>query len=240
MSFFELNLYVDSRDVDGQNHCRPSAVLGLLQEAATQAAVELNVSREELLDQYNLFWMLARLWYRLERPLHWNETVRIKTWHRGSKGATMYRDFDLFVGGEYVGEAVSAWVLADQTTRRLARLSEIKGFEGTDGGALCKEKTLAKLKAPALTPMGKREIHYSDTDINGHVNNTRYADFACDALYLHQRPAGCFVREMQIGYLAECKPGELLTLSVGSDENGSYVFGSGDDKPRFETRILCN
>ena len=25
-------------------------------------------------------------------------------------------------------------------------------------------------------------MRYSDTDINGHVNNTRYADFACDAL----------------------------------------------------------
>ena len=33
--FFEYEMTVDSRDVDGWGRCRPSAVLGYLQEAAT-------------------------------------------------------------------------------------------------------------------------------------------------------------------------------------------------------------
>ena len=36
--FFEYEMTVDSRDVDGWGRCRPSAVLGYLQEAATLAA----------------------------------------------------------------------------------------------------------------------------------------------------------------------------------------------------------
>ena len=35
--FFEYEMTVDSRDVDGWGRCRPSAVLGYLQEAATLA-----------------------------------------------------------------------------------------------------------------------------------------------------------------------------------------------------------
>ena len=54
-------------------------------------------------------------------------------------------------------------------------------------------------------------MHYSDTDVNGHVNNTRYADFACDAVELDKLPPEQFLAEMQIGYLAECRPGRFWT-----------------------------
>ena len=58
-------------------------------------------------------------------------------------------------------------------------------------------------------------MRYSDTDVNGHVNNTRYADFACDAVELERLPENRFLAEMQIGYLAECRPGEVLDIQVG-------------------------
>lgn len=237
MTFHELELTIDSRDVDGHNQCRPSAILGILQESAIQASVALHVSREELLERQNLFWMVVRMWYRLERPLRWNETVRVRTSHRGGKGAMIYRDFDLFVGDEFVGEAVSLWVLANFSTRKLARISDFEAFTGTTGGELSKTKTLSKLRFDDVQPAGTRALHYSDTDINGHVNNTRYADFACDALMLHERPADAFVREMQIAYLAECKPGESMELFKGEGADGYYVHGSVDGIMRFEARI---
>ena len=108
--FFEYERTVDSRDVDGWGRCRPSAVLGYLQEAATLAAEDGGFGREKTLE-YHAFWMLARIWFRLDRPLRWEEKVTVRTWHRGSKTALMYRDFDLLAGGVPVGEAVSAWVL---------------------------------------------------------------------------------------------------------------------------------
>ena len=33
--YYEHQIHIDSRDVDGNGHCRPSALLGHLQEAAT-------------------------------------------------------------------------------------------------------------------------------------------------------------------------------------------------------------
>ena len=180
--YFEGSYPIDSRDVDPWNHCKPSGLMGILQEAAVAAACELHASRPEMLEKYNLFWMLARMWYRLDRPLGWNETLTVRTWHRGGSGASCYRDFDLFVDGKPVGEAVSVWVLADVDTHRLARMSKIAEFQGTDGGALCKDRTLSRFKLPdGMTAADHRAMHYSDTDINGHVNNVRYADFICDA-----------------------------------------------------------
>ena len=179
---YEMTLPIDSRDVDGNGYCKASALLGHIQEAATQAAEHGGFGRAMTTDGYHAFWMLTRVWYQLRRPLRWEEPLTIRTWHRGDKGATMYRDYDLFVDGEAVGECVSAWVLASLDTRQIIRLATVQELDGTGGGELCKSKKLSKLRLPQdLNLAGRRKLRYSDTDLNGHVNNTRYADFACDA-----------------------------------------------------------
>ena len=76
---YETRFRVDSRDVDLFNQCRPSALLGILQEAATQAAVELGVSGPEILKKYNCLWMVTRNWVELDAPLRWNDLIDRKS-----------------------------------------------------------------------------------------------------------------------------------------------------------------
>ena len=130
--YHEATFQVGARDTDLFGQCRPSAMMDFLQEAATGAAVALHVSREEMLRSHGVFWMLARIWYRLDAPVYWNERLTVQTWHRGgSHGASMYRDFDLFRDGVRIGEGVSLWVLADAETRKLRRVSDLPEFAGT-------------------------------------------------------------------------------------------------------------
>lgn len=238
--FVEERYHVDTREVDHQGQCRPSAVLGFLQETATAAALRLGFERETMLKRYNCFWMLARIWVELERPLGWNEEVTVRTWHRTPKGASIYRDFDLFSEGKPVGQAVSTWVLADYDTHKLFRMDKVEEIQNTFGGeGLDKTLTLSHLKLPAEMELAeRRRLHYSETDINAHVNNTRYADFACDALRLERLTGGAFVSRLQIGFLAECKAGDVLDLSVGRQGETGFVRGVGQDgKPRFEAGV---
>ena len=234
--YFDGQYAIDSRDVDPWNHCRPSGVMGILQEAAVAAACQLRASRDEMLNKYNLFWMLARMWYRLDRPLGWNEILSVRTWHRGGSGASCYRDFNLFVDGKPVGEAVSVWVLADADTHRIARMSRVAEFQRTDGGELCKTKMLSRFRLPAgLMATERRVMHYSDTDINGHVNNVRYADFICDAIRMDRLGQDQWVSELQVDYLAECRAGEEIILLAGEQDGLWYVRGAdGGGKSRFE------
>lgn len=238
--FCECEFPVGSRNVDAENRCRPSALLSFLQEAGTTAAKDIGVSREEMLVWYNTFWMLARIWFRLSRPLGAQECLEVRTWHRGGKGVTMYRDFDLFVKGEPVGEAVSAWVLADQDSRKMMRFGDITQFRHTTGGSLCKEIRLGKIKVPKDMPqVDRRRMHHSDTDINGHVNNARYADFATDALELETMKPGSFISQMQLGYLAECLPGDEMTLHTARHEGTYFAQGvGGDGRARFDASLM--
>ncbi len=240
---FEKNFTVDSRDVDLTGCARPSALLGYLQETATLAALALHVSGPETIAKYNCFWMIARIWVRMEEPLRWNEPFTVRTWHRGARGASTYRDFDLIrEDGRRIGEAVSTWVLADRDTYKLMPMERLEEFQGTDGGALCKAVTLHRVKMPPELPgREERALRYSDTDINGHVNNVKYADFACDALRLEDRLAGKFVSGLQIGYINQCRAGETLTLSTAVLGDECWARGTGPEgKERFDCMLVLS
>lgn len=240
--FFEDVYRRDSRDMDLFGYRRPSAVLGILQEAATQGAAAIHLSREETMKRYHAVWMISRIRYQLKRPLFWDEPVTVKTWHRGGKAAASYREFDLSVEGERVGEALSLWVLVDLDTHKLVRLADIGEFGETSGGSLCRSDTLHRFRLPPdMVPAEVRRLHYSDTDMNGHVNNVKYADFACDALHLEELGKGKFVSSLQLSYLAECMAGEELTVCVGQDGQNYYVSGEDTQKKeRFNAWVTLD
>lgn len=233
---YEQDFVVDSRAVDLTGCARPSAILGFLQEAATAAALKLHASTPEMWKKYHCIWMVARTWYRLDRPLRWNEGFTVRTWHRGAKAASTYRDYDLLQNGVPIGEGTSLWVLVDPDTGKLLPMAGLEEFQGTDGGELCKTKTLHKLKLPPLPAWEERAMGYSDTDINGHVNNSRYADFACDALHLEKQLPGHFVQEVRIGYLDQCRAGETLRIETGQADGVLYARGCG---PVGDARFSC-
>ena len=237
--FYEHTIRLTGLDTDGRGICKASALLNHLQITATLAAEDGGFSREMLIERYGAFWMLARSWYHLDRPLRWEDEITIRTWHRGDKAAMMYRDYDILVDGKPVGESVSGWVLANIETRKLIRLSTVRELEGTGGGELCKSRMLNKLHCPDhLRQVERRKMRYSDTDINGHVNNIRYADFACDAIDMDRLEQDRFLSEMQIGYLAECRAGEVLTLESGEQADGLYIRGVDEGgKARFEAEL---
>ncbi len=239
---FEMNFHVGAGEAGLGLQCRPSGVLSILQEAATQAACRFHASGPEMLEKYNALWMVTRMWYRLDRPLMWNEQVTVRTWHRGDKGAAIYRDFDLLVNGKPVGEAVSTWVLVDDTSRRLLRPSAVKELAHTDGGELCKDKKLTGLRLPeGMELVEERRFHYSDIDCNGHVNNVRYADVAADAARLEERLDKQFVSSLQIGYIRECMAGERIRVLTAETGEGLFILGAGrEGDTRFDARFTLD
>lgn len=235
-TFYEGQFRVDSRDVDLFNQCRPSAVLGILQEAATRAALALGASGPEIRAKYNCLWMVTRSWVELDAPLRWNDLVDVKTWHRGGSGASTYRDFDLFRDGKPIGQGTTIWVMVDADSRKLFRIRDLAEFQGTDGGELCKSVKLHRIPMPKeFDNRTRRDLRYSDTDINGHVNNIHYADFACDSLHLEELGRGKFVRSLQIGYVNECRAGETIWVDTAARGDELLARGAGEDGvERFE------
>ena len=131
-----------------------------------------------------------------------------------------------------MGEAVSTWVLADAATHKLAHMGRITEFQGTDGGPLCKERTLSRVRLPeTMEHADSRAMHYSDTDVNGHVNNVRYVDFLCDALHMERLGPSRFVSSLPPGGLpGRVRGGE--TIELIPDRGGPAACGTSTGRIR--------
>lgn len=232
----EKTYAVGPGETDPAGRCRPSALSAFLQDAATEHAQDLGVSREVLLARGGVFWVLARSWFSLTRPILSGERLRVRTWPRGTRGAMFYRDFDLDIEGRPVGEAVTAWVMADWSARRPVRPQTVAGLLIPSAPELAKAVSLGKLPRPdTLTPAGDRRAMYSDLDINNHVNNVRYTDFVCDALRLERRPEA-WMAELQVNFQAQLEAGEDLRLFTSGLPDGRFFVAGRDERalPRFE------
>lgn len=223
---------------DLYNNCRPAALLEMIQELGTDHANILNMSREYLVEHHHACWILARVWVHMERPIHAGERLTGTTWHREAKGLILYRDTDFFVGEERVGEAVAAWVVADLESRKMLRPSVIETIAASKVPEKVKEKELRLIKSPKeKAHIYDRTVRYSDLDVNGHMNNTKYADVLMDALDPRELK-GKFLSELQLNYSQECRAGETMEIFRGTLGELCYIDGCGQDgKRRFEATV---
>lgn len=228
---------ISSTDTDASYECRPSALFVYLQRAITDHSQIVGTSRDDMLEKYNCYWMVLRIWVRLKRPIIWGETLTVQVTVRKPVGTRVYRDCDLYIGNELVGEATTMWVLANRKTKRLISLENLPELP-TENIETAKTITLSRITFPAQMELhDRRKLYYSDTDINGHINNTRYVDLACDAAELDRRPHGVFMQEILISYVNECFAGEELEIYRGKEHGQLYFHGVGNGEDRFDCTI---
>jgi medium-chain acyl-[acyl-carrier-protein] hydrolase len=161
---------------------RLPALLDEMMETAGRHAEILGVGVRDL-HAKGLTWVLARLHVKISSIPAAGQTVRIATWPSGRHRLFAVRDFCLSdKAGAEVLRATSAWALMNTETRRPARLDpHLTVFSSHP------ERMIAD-DFPPLPPVereGSRTAYRavaSDIDINDHVNNTVYLDWALRAV----------------------------------------------------------
>jgi len=236
-----MEYYIDHRvttsDLDMWGHMRVPNILTLFQEVSGLHTAAFGISSPEVA-KAGASWIIANTWLRLSRPLREGDRLRVVTYQRPRKGVRFVRDYEILdCDGTLLGEGISDWILADLETHELLMPNAVRALipEAASGGT--KILKMPKLKAPeGLAPLGTHTFGYSETDINGHVNNTRYVDVVCDVLHFERR-GGKFLRELLIGYRSECLAGEEVALEGTGGPEGGFVRGVADGKVRFETEV---
>ena len=84
-----------------------------------------------------------------------------------------------------------------------------------------------------LISAGEWTAHYSQCDLNGHLNNAFYLDLVCDALPLEiVRKAP--VTFASINYHREIPMGETAEVFYAPSADGWYVIGKHNGQTSFE------
>lgn len=213
---FTQEFHVPSYAVGADNRLRLSALLQLQQEAGEQQMTENGLSFNSL-HQRGVAFVVTRLRSQITRLPTMGEKVILKTWHRDVKSIQFFRCYTLTdQAGSPLIDSVTAFALVDTAQHRLLRPEALDAFRLPDQPECtnnCPDPT--KEIAPALIEVAAVRPRWSELDPNGHVNNTRYADFLCDNI-----PSGMdrkTPQELAICFEREIRPDDRLTLSAAEE-----------------------
>lgn len=176
---FEHYMNVEFCDVNQDNKITNKGLLRFCQEASNchSAAVGYGIHNDRKI-VYN--WVLINQKLEVfERP-SWYTKLKIKTWSRGAKGVCFLRDFEIWDEKEnLVCVASSRWVMVERESGKILRpVQQILDAYGTYVRSVFEGKS-KKLQEPSNSIKNfEYKVQNRDIDVNGHVNNLCYLDFA--------------------------------------------------------------
>ena len=176
---FEKKFMVTSNDVDKNLEIRLSNLTRYMQQVATDHANLLNIGHKDLVKERQV-WIIIRTLLKINRLPKMDEEFYVST-HPGKTKMFLYpryfqvydKDHNLLVN------ASSTWVIINYDTRKVVMhpLSDkTLPQEEFEGDIELPEKVLGDPNVLVET----RKAQYSEVDMNGHINNTRYIDYVLD------------------------------------------------------------
>ncbi len=240
---YEKIVTASPAECDFQMKWKPSMFFRRATEAATIHAGELGLGARRLQEQ-GLVWVLSRMKFKMLQYPAMNDQVTVRTWPKKYQQKLFYiRDFE-FVNksGEPVAFATSAWLVINISDRRLVSPAKA-GFElpiAENKNGL--DETLDKILCPdSEEKVFEIKAGYSSLDFVGHVNNTYYIDWICDAFEMDYHSRGA-IDWIQINFDHEVIPGQTVGVSRSlslEDPGLWYVIGKikGTDQVSFTSAV---
>ena len=252
---YRETLCLRSCDVNCYQQLRLSCLFTFLQEAAISHTRKLGAGRDKTLDR-GLLWVVTLQKVRIRRMPVYDEVLTLQSW----PGEMMHLFFPRFwqildQEGRTLIDASSLWVLMDRNTRKTV-FPEEHGI-AIPGAAFPGQIPLpGRFRVPE-TLTGTEEssftVPFSVTDLNGHMNNTRYYDLAEDLLPDVLRKKA--LTEIETEYSGEAKYRETLRLRHGCEilrtagrilpegpaeghEKTAWYLSGESDRPVFRMRLL--
>ena len=232
--FFQRQVQLHTSQCDLLGAARLSTLLELMQDTANDHCSLLHRSRFDLKAQ-GLAWVLFKLEAEIDRYPGIREQVTVQTFTKGNRFKFYPRCYRIVDGsGTCICRGASLWMLMDLKTR--------KTVSPKDSGITLPDVTTLEPPIPISSTVpeleGEGETRfcrpaYSDLDLNGHVNNVRYADWLCDRLGIAR------MKEMQVAHLSvsynyEVSADMTLCTTLILREPDFRFCGESEGKTRFQ------
>lgn len=219
-------------------------IANLLQEVACNHAQSVGFSTDGFattpsMRKRRLIWVTTRMHIEIEEYPVWGDVVEIETWCQGEGKAGTRRDWLItdVASGRLMGRVTSTWVMMNQDSRRLSRITDDVreeyanhcpvlpryAFPEENSSSLRK---ISKLEDPAQHVRSGLMPRRGDLDMNQHVNNVTYIGWILESMPLgvldtHQ------LHRITLDYRRECKHGDsvesLASLESCSGEGSGGV-----------------
>lgn len=173
----------------------------------------------------NRAWVLSRLIVDMKEMPRTGQRYFINTWVNRIYRQFTDRMFTITDGqGRAFGNAFSIWALIDINSRRPVDLEALP--DGGFSSAIVDEKVEVnqhpRVRIKMTAPVREITAHYSDLDINGHVNSIRYIEMLLDLFdssFIKENP----LKHIEMAYCSESYSGDSLQLYRENLSDGAYA-----------------
>lgn len=231
LAIYECKYRIGFTDVGGSNKLTNKAILKVLENAGGMQSEDVGYGLNQI-EETSLSWVLLAWKVQvLSRPLY-NEELLIKTWARDTTKVSTYRDYEIYdSNNKLVAIATSKWTLINIRTKSLEKITEeLISKYNPETKSVFENNVLDKLKEPEqYDSKSEYKITRSEIDINDHVHNLYYLDFAYEAL-----PEDVYRGEecnnIEIMYKKQIKLGDEIICLYSKNENKNIVSVKSKDE----------
>ncbi|ACN14977.1 acyl-acyl carrier protein thioesterase [Desulforapulum autotrophicum HRM2] len=169
--------------LDSLGELKIVSILNLLQDTASEHASDMGVSGFDLARE-NLAWVIVRYQIEIKTSPAWRDEIAIETWRTPINNLYELRQFR--ITDHNALEIVTArafWVMIKKANSRPVRLSRYmpdRYLEGESPEDIPSFKTLREPDRVDFELPFKVRMH--DLDLNGHVNNAIYLEWAVETV----------------------------------------------------------
>ena len=225
---------VQATDCDTRRCMRPAALFVAMQEGGERHAVSLGLGYDDMIAR-GLFFVLARIHVHFDRAPRCGEKVIHKTWP-GTSNRFFCPRFHSFIleDGTPLASAGALWVILDVHHRKIVSpLTVSLPFPDTSDIPAPIELPTRLPQMLEATSAYVRNPAYSDYDINGHVNNTRYIGWLCDTLG-NAVLKDHYLGDLIAGYEKEICADDPLNITLGHhDDHFTFLITSQGGERHF-------
>jgi medium-chain acyl-[acyl-carrier-protein] hydrolase len=238
---------IKSHETDYRLQLKASALLQHFQDVAVHHALMLGVGYEDM-KKCGYFWVVTRFHIEINRMPKYDEEITVETWPKTGvqntsgvsktgdveKESKIKKDFiflrDFIIRDhkdKSIIRATSSWVMLDFKSKRPQSVLKLPVPlpPNQDRHALpVIPQKIPDSQYPML--IYRKQVGYSDIDLNLHVNNTRYADWIMDVFpkeYLEKYKLQC----LEINYLREVLWDDKIDLFKAESENKNAFIIEG-------------
>ena len=214
-------------------NCRLSHLLKIIQEIGARDIAAKGFGKAEIFDK-GMRWVISRIATKVNRIPAYDEEIEIVTFPEPPKWFFLPRYTTVLDKDGYVLlECETIWAVIDFNTRKPVLPSQI-GLDIEYKDELEKTLTVDNKIIPIETDKTlERKILFTDCDINQHMNNTVYVEWACDLLggeYLKSKK----LVDWRMAYHTEAMEGETITMHYALKEDILYVIGQVGERKVYE------
>jgi medium-chain acyl-[acyl-carrier-protein] hydrolase len=220
---------IRSFEMDFRKRAPIQFLCSLLQETAGNHVDALGIGIETLISQ-GMTWILSRFHVQVFQYPLWRERIRLETWESDAYSFYALRDFQLFdAQNQAIAAASSLWLILDIRSRHPVRIPDHIVAMRVKERVRAVVDRFDNLWRPATVAVEKRfAVRRSDLDLNQHVNNVRYVEWAVETVpdevwQTHQLAA------IEVSFRAECRYGDEIISHSGPAD--------GDEQPAFIHRM---